>query len=95
MGVRGRPIGDRRDRRRLLDHDVRVGAAEAEGADAAARRAVRRAATAAASRGITKPRAGEVDVGIQLAEVEEPGTASCCSDSTTLISPAMPAAASR
>ena len=76
-------------------HDVRVGAAEAERADAGDARPAAALATASPSsapRPAARPRGC---AGSASRKCRCGGICSCCSASTTLISPAMPAAASR
>ena len=73
--------------------DVRVGAAEAERADACQSPPPRRAATASGSVATCTGSVSQGMCGFGVAEVEVPaGCCSCCSASTTLMTPAMPAA---
>ena len=82
--------------RRLLDDDVRVRAAEAERADAGERAAARRAATAVGrGRDVERQCRPAGSAGSACSKCRCGGICSCCSASTTLIRPAMPAAASR
>ena len=83
------------DEGRLLEDDVRVGAAEPEGADAGDAPAARCAATAPLRSESGAAATTQAMWGFGSLKCRCGGIASCCRESTTLMSPAIPAAASR